>query len=97
MNTIYNYIDRCLLDEYAVCEDFNYSLDVDSLSEHEISNFLDLLMREDTSVRDFVLCQMQKMINERIPSFGGKKLRDKGYRSRIDHITGETIWERSCA
>lgn len=68
MNEIDSYIDVCLIDEYAD-KDFNegYQLDVDSLSEHERSNFLDLLMKHDTTVRDLVLYNMQKLINERLP------------------------------
>jgi hypothetical protein len=68
MKELTSYIDICLIDEYAD-KDFEngYSLDVDSLSEHERSNFLDLLMKNDTAVRDFVLHNMQKLIDERLP------------------------------
>jgi len=63
-----SYIDACLIDEYAD-KDLRkgYSLDVDSLPDHEISNLLDRCMQEDTYIRDFVLSQMQDMINSRLP------------------------------
>lgn len=68
MDEIDRYIDMCLIDEYAD-KDFNagYSLDVDSLSNHTISNFLDLLMQHDTTVRDLVRYNMQKLIDARLP------------------------------
>ena len=68
MKELYKYIDVCLIDEYAEgnFED-GYSLDIDSLPKNEISNFLDRLMQEDTTIRDFVLSHMQQMINERLP------------------------------
>jgi hypothetical protein len=68
MKEINSYIDRCLIDEYATKSfDEGYSLDVDDLSEHERSNFLDVLMKHDTNVRDYVLFQMQKLIDQRLP------------------------------
>lgn len=68
MDEISRYIDICLIDEYAD-KDFEngYTLDIDSVPEHDRSNFLDLLMKHDTGVRDHVLYAMQQMIDARLP------------------------------
>jgi hypothetical protein len=68
MKELNRYVDLCLIDEYAD-KDFEngYSLDVDSLPEHERDNFLNELMKHDTTVRDLVLFHMQKFIDERLP------------------------------
>lgn len=68
MKTLNHYIDICLIDEYAD-KDFRngYALDVDSLSEHERSNFLDEIMKHDTSLRELILMGMQKLIDDRLP------------------------------
>jgi hypothetical protein len=74
MKEINSYIDRCLIDEYATKNfDDGYYLDVDDLSEHERSNFLDVLMKHDTNVRDYVLFQMQKLIDQRLPEVEAEK------------------------
>lgn len=62
MQVVNNYIDKCLIQEYATKNE----LDVDDLPAHEISNFLNVLMQEDTAVRDFVRYQMQKLIEQRL-------------------------------
>lgn len=77
MNEINKYIDVCLINEYAFQTEDGFMLDVDSLPEIEKTNFLDVLMKDDTTVRDFVLFQMQKMINERIEHY------EVGYK---DHV-----------
>ena len=62
-----NYIDRCLIEEYGSKDLRNgYTLYVEDIPQHEIMNFLEVAMEEDTSIRDFVLYEMQKMINSRI-------------------------------
>jgi hypothetical protein len=68
MDDLNKYIDICLIDEYAnkSFED-GYTLDLDDLPDHEISNFLDRLMQEDTTVRDLVRYHMQQMIDARLP------------------------------
>ncbi len=73
MKELNHYIDICLIDEYAD-KDFNngYTLDVDSLPEHERANFLDELMKHDTAVRDLVLYHMQKLLNKRLPECEAK-------------------------
>lgn len=79
MKELYKYVDICLIDEYAD-KSFTegYSLDVDDLSEHERSNFLDELMKNDTTVRDLVLFHMQKLIDERLPECEAKDRYDAG-------------------
>lgn len=67
MKELNRYIDICLIDEYANKNvNRGYSLDIDSLPEHERSNFLDELMKNDTTVKDLVLFHMQKLIDERL-------------------------------
>lgn len=67
MKELYNYVDICLIDEYAD-KDFEngYSLDIYDLSENERENFLRQLMLHDTTVRDLVAFEMQKLINKRL-------------------------------
>lgn len=93
MKNLITYIDRCLIDEYAIkCFKKGYSLDIDALPKHEISNFLNRLMEHDTSVRDYVLYQMQELINERLPIVEAEHRYDAGYGATIDQQTGETIF-----
>ncbi len=88
--TLDQYIDLCLVDEYADKDIENgYSLDVDSLPEHERANFLDKLMQEDTSVRDFVLFQMQKLIDERLPECQADDMLHAGIR-RVQLSNGDS-------
>lgn len=67
MKKINQYIDRCLVDEYAT-KSFKdgYSLDLDEIPESDLENFLRLLMTNDTTVRDLVRCHMQQLINNRL-------------------------------
>lgn len=61
------YIDNCLIDEYATpTHDGGYYLDLDDLPEYEKNNFLEIAMKHDTSLRDEILFQMQKLINQRL-------------------------------
>lgn len=91
------YIDVCLLDEYAMGNVHEgFYLDVDSIPEHDRANFLDMLMQDDTSVRDFVLHAMQKMIDARLEDFELSKRADAGLRlvrlpdgdSRLERAVG---------
>jgi hypothetical protein len=68
MDSLNQYVDLCIIDEYAD-KSFTegYSLDVDSLPDNEISNFLDELMKRDTTVRDYVRHCMQQIIDSRLP------------------------------
>ncbi len=68
MNELYNYVDICLIDEYANKDfDKGYSLDIDDLSEDERENFLNQLMKYDTAARDLMRYHMQQLINKRLP------------------------------
>lgn len=68
MKKLNSYIDRCIIDEYADRDlKAGYSLDVDDIPKHDFDNFLNMLMEEDTSVRDYVRWSMQKLIDARLP------------------------------
>lgn len=92
-NTIEKYIDTCLIDEYAD-KDFEcgYSLDIVSLSNHEQSNFLDFLIKNDSATKDLILDRMQELIDQRLPRVEAQARYDSGLRPRIDQINGEVIW-----
>jgi|GEM_PF-2140544 len=81
IKSLNTYIDACILDEYAA-KSFNegYSLDVDSLPEHEVTNFLDRLMQEDTGIRELVMLKMQEMIDARLPEYESQDRFDRGQR-----------------
>ena len=68
MGNIYNYIDKCLIEEYGIPNSrLNaYELDLDDLPENEKDNFLHRLMQEDTNVRDVVYYHMQRLIEKRL-------------------------------
>lgn len=67
MNTLNNYIDICLVNEYADKDLFvGYSLDISSVSEHDRNNFLDQLMKHDESFKDMILDYMQEAINKNL-------------------------------
>jgi hypothetical protein len=94
MKEINRYIDVCLIDEYADKDFANgYSLDIDSLPDHERANFLDLLMQHDTNVRDLVLYHMQKLIDERLPERELEDRHGSGFKL-IRLSNGDTILER---
>lgn len=73
-----NYIDRCIVDEYAVRTEDGFMLDVDDLPDHEKLTFLTKLLEEDTSLRDTALSLMQKLIDDRIPYCEAEDLSDRG-------------------
>lgn len=67
MKALHTYIDRCLIDEYVTKHpEDGLSLFVSDLPKHEIENLLTRMMDENTSVKDLVLDEMQKLINERL-------------------------------
>ncbi len=68
MMHIERYIDSCLIQEYGTPNpEFNaFELDVDDLPDNEVNNFLEVLMADDTSVRDFVRHSMQQLIEKRL-------------------------------
>jgi len=68
MENINNYIDTCLIQEYAIPnrELNSFELDLDDLPEIELDNFLHRLMQEDTTVRDVVHHHMQRLIENRL-------------------------------
>jgi len=77
--TLDRYIDLCLIEPYAEKDiERGYTLDIDSLPEHERANFLDMLMKDDTTVRDLVLFHMQKLINTRLSEYEVNDLDAKG-------------------
>lgn len=62
MREINNHIDKEILPFYG---DEEY-LSVDSLPSTEVKKLLDILMQNDTSVRDYVLSEMQDLIDKRL-------------------------------
>jgi len=79
MTNLNTYIDRCIIDEYATKNFYRgYTLDINDLPQHERDNFLDQLMANDTAVRDFVLHQMQKLIDERLGAVESSHRRNAG-------------------
>ena len=87
MSQLEKYIDNCLIDEYANKKD--YTLDVSSLPKNEIQNFLDVLMDDDTEIRDLILDKMQHLIDERLPEVEVRDRQNKGIKTHIDRINGE--------
>ncbi len=75
------YIDRCVIDEYAVRTEDGFMLDVDDIPDHEKLTFLMKLLEEDTPLRDIALTLMQKLIDDRIPHCEQEYF--------FDHIYGE--------
>lgn len=90
MDRINKYIDLSLINEYAD-KDFidGYSLDIDEIPANEQANFLDLLMHNDTEVRDFVLDHMQKLINSRLTVMEREERFDSCYSSQTDITHGD--------
>lgn len=95
MKEINNYIDRCLIDEYAN-KSFSkgYSLNIDDVTEHDRATLLDLLMKDDTDVKDYVLHTMQKLIDQRLYEKEIEDRYDSGCVSKVDHINGEISWNQ---
>ena len=91
------YIDVCLIEPYAEKNiERGFSLDIDSLPEHERDNFLDMLMKEDTTVRDLVLFHMQQLINKRLPECESNDREAKGLKT-IHLSNGDTYLTRKGA
>lgn len=87
------YIDLMLIDEHADKTVPGYELDVDDLSDHDRSNFLDELMLHDDSVREFVLNHMQKLIDRRLPEREAQDRLNDGF--SLKHLSnGDTMLER---
>lgn len=93
MNKINQYIDICLIDEYATKNAEGLSLDINDLPSNEISNFLDILMSDDSAVHDLVLDHMQKLINERLPDCEIKNRENNGL-SLVRLSNGDSYLEK---
>ena len=94
IESLNKYVYLCIIDEYAdKCFQTGYSLDVDSLPDHEISNFLDELMKRDTNVRDYVLHAMQEAINDRLPECEAEDRENAGL-TLVHMSNGDTRIER---
>jgi hypothetical protein len=93
INPLSKYIDNTIIHEYA---DKNisqgYSLDISSLTEHEKSNFVHMLMQHDPVFQDQVSERMQELIEERIPFVESQDNYDSGLIPKIDKQTGEVQW-----
>lgn len=87
------YIDRCIIDEYAMRTNDGFQLDVDDLPQHEKLTFLTKLLESDTSLRDSALSLMQNLINERLHDHEVEDLRERGM-TRIHLSNGDTRLER---
>jgi hypothetical protein len=87
------YIDRCIIDEYAMRTNDGFQLDVDDLPQHEKLTFLTKLLENDTSLRDSALNLMQNLIDERLPNYEAEDLRARGMQ-RIHLSNGDTRLER---
>ena len=94
MDSLNQYVDLCIIDEYAD-KSFSegYSLDLETLPENEISNFLDELMRQDTNVRDYVRHCMQQLIDSRLPECEVRD-RDNAGLTLVHLSNGDTRIER---
>lgn len=80
--TLDRYIDVCLIEPYADKDiERGFSLDIDTIPEHERDNFLDMIMKEDTTLRDLVLFHMQQLINSRLPECESNDREAKGLRT----------------
>ena len=67
MNSLYKYIDLCVIDEFAKPDSQNlYSLDVDELPDYQKFDLLTEIIKEDTDLRDIVSFHMQKLIDQRL-------------------------------
>ena len=68
MEQVYSYIDSCLIQEYGTPNhELNaFDLDIDDVPEREISNVLDRLMKEDSSLREMVHIHIQGIIEKRL-------------------------------
>ena len=96
LQSLNTYIDTCLIDEYADKSSSDYTLDLDSLPQHEISNLLARVMQEDTSLRETILNGLQEMINERLPEFEASEQNRRG--QRLVRLTnGDQFLTRSAA
>lgn len=66
VNKINNFIDLILIDMYASRGKDGYQLDTSEISQYDIDSFIHLIMREDTSLTQTILSQMQDMIDARL-------------------------------
>lgn len=93
MNQLNQFIDKCIIDEYATKDQEGYTLDVDSIPEHDKALFLEKIMENDTTLRDIVLFHMQRMINDRIPECEVNDRFENGY--QLNHRSnGDTYLTR---
>lgn len=85
MEELENYVDRCLIDEYAIksFED-GYYLDVETIPENERLTLVEKMIKEDTGLRDQVLHYMQELINKRLQVVELEDRSDMGFSVRQD-------------
>lgn len=92
MNKINQFIDLCLIDEYATKNHKRgFELDIDSIPKNEIISLLELLMNDDNDIRDYVLNSLQNKIDERLVEREQITRWNDGFQSSIDNQTGEVF------
>lgn len=89
------YIEKNLIEEYAVRTKHGYRLDIVDLGEHEQENFISNLFAHDEITRDLIMDRAQQLINEQLELSESKKLFDNGFTPRIDNTTGEVSWRKA--
>ena len=94
MKDVIRFLDLCVIDEYAT-KDFRdgWSLDADNIPRCDIETLVNLLMQEDTAVRDTIMSHIQTLIDERIRDREVNERYAAGFRA-VRHADGDLTIER---
>jgi hypothetical protein len=97
MDIIEKYIDYNLINEYAdKNQKHGYLLDIVSsdITDHERSNFLDILFKNDPIIRPLILDRMQELIDQRLYIVELKDRHKEGFKPVLNDINGVITWVR---
>lgn len=84
------YIDRNIVDEYADKSlKYGYSLNINDIPTHDLSNLIDFMLKHDGGLKDLVLDHIQDHVDERLNEM------EKDHRCEIETEHGfraQNVW-----
>lgn len=82
------YLDHNIIGEHAI----NLELDINDVPEHDQTNLIDLMIKNDPITKEAVLDRAHELIQARLESLKWNQKLESGYKPKIDNQTGEMFW-----
>lgn len=92
-NKVERYIDSEIISEHASKSfRYGYSFDIQTLSQNEKENFLDILFNNDPILQELVLDRMQEIVDMRLPRVESQDRYYAGLKPQLNAANGEVTW-----